>query len=404
MARLRSIVSLLSATDELSARHRLKTPGCEWMRDVDTLESYLETCRHRVAMSRTDLDAAAREAIIEGNSPFLLPAQDMPGPRRTILLTHGLTDSPYMMRDIAAWFQAQGFRVLAMQLPGHGTRPGDLLDVTWRDWVSAQRRLIDLLAEDSDELYLLGFSLGAILSLYQALHAPRFHALFLFAPAIHMTPLVRAVCPLASAGRWWERAAWFDVQPDSDCFKYESLTNRAICEVFRLTEAQQRLASLAELDTPLFVAASENDATIDSQAILGWFAQQRGTPKRMLYYSVGSPTVPERVRVLNAHLPAQRIRSYSHTSLLMAPHNPHYGEQGAQRFCTHYYRLDPDKYRRCKDGEEDCLGEMFDESEDCQVIRRLTWNPGFGEMLDEMRAFLDDVQRHEQPTGQEASA
>jgi len=188
------------------------------------------------------------------------------------------------------------------------------------------------------------------------------------------------------------------VQPDSDSFKYESLTNRAICEVYRLTEAQRHLASLAELNTPLFVAASENDATIDSPAILDWFAQQQGAPKRMLYYSTGTPDVPNHVRVINAHLPKQRIRSYSHTSLLLSPENPHYGERGALRFCTHYYRLDPDKYRRCKAGEEDCLGEMFDESDDCQVIRRLTWNPGYADMLDEIQTFLEILKRGGSPS------
>jgi len=207
MAQLRSILSLLGATDALSERHCLKTPGCEWMQGVESIEDYLHLCRRRVAVSRADLDSVSREPVIEGNSPFLLPAAHSGGVRRTILMTHGLTDSPFLMRDIAGWFQSQGFRVLSMQLPGHGTRPGDLLDVRWQDWVTAQRRLIDMLADDSDELYLLGFSLGAILSLYQGLLTPRFNALFLFAPAIRVAPLVRAVCPLAAAGRWWQRAA-----------------------------------------------------------------------------------------------------------------------------------------------------------------------------------------------------
>ncbi|VAW79787.1 hypothetical protein MNBD_GAMMA14-2247, partial [hydrothermal vent metagenome] len=97
----------------------------------------------------------------------------------------------------------------------------------------------------------------------------------------------------------------------------------------------------------------------------------------------------------------QRIRSYSHTSLLQSPENPHYGEQGALRFCTHYYRLHPEKYRRCKAGKEDCLGEMFDESDDCQVIRRLTWNPGFTNMLGEIQAFLETLGHRESPSSDE---
>ena len=75
--------------------------------------------------------------------------------------------------------------------------------------------------------------------------------------------------------------------------------------------------------------------------------------------------------------------------LTQSPSNPHYGRDGEHCFCTHYYHLDPPKYHPCKTRQEDCLGEMFHESADCQVIRRLTYNPLFDEMLAEMKAFLE---------------
>jgi hypothetical protein len=108
----------------------------------------------------------------------------------------------------------------------------------------------------------------------------------------------------------------------------------------------------------------------------------------MLYYTTGQPRVPAFVKCVPSRFPHLRIRSFSHTSLTQSPANPHYGAHGTQRFCTHYYRFDRLKYQRCKAGEEDCLGEMFDELPDCQVIRRLTYNPLFEEMLGEMRDFL----------------
>lgn len=186
---------------------------------------------------------------------------------------------------------------------------------------------------------------------------------------------------------------WFDVQPDSDDFKYESLTNRAICEVHRMIRALHRVSTLVQRKIPLFVVASENDATVDSDAILDWFAHQQGTPRRMLYYSTGHPAVPEDVRVMPAVFPQRNIRSLAHTALLQSPDNLHYGASGSYRFCTHYYRLDRNKYDICKRGEENCLGEMFDDTEDCPVIRRLTYNPSFDDMLAEMREFLLELER-----------
>src|SRR5262245_30682114 len=53
--------------------------------------------------------------------------------RGGVLLVHGLTDSPYMMRGLAELFYQHGFYVLALRLPGHGTAPAGLVDVHWQD-------------------------------------------------------------------------------------------------------------------------------------------------------------------------------------------------------------------------------------------------------------------------------
>ncbi len=337
--------------------------------------------------ARTDLDGHGDSWVVEGNAPFRLSPQSDGPPRRAILLAHGLTDSPYAMRDLAGFFSRQGFHVLAMQLPGHGTRPGDLLTVGWRDWARSHRHLLALLCAEYEEVYACGFSAGATLSLYQALLEPRIRGLFLFAPALRMPAVAWLANPLAHLGRRWPRLAWFDIQPDSDCFKYESLAQRAIAEVWQMRRALEDLERLNERALPLFVVASEQDATLHAPAVLDWFARQTG-PKQMLYYSCGRPKVPSGVKRIASRFPQQRIRSFSHTSLIQSPANPHYGAQGAQRVCAHYYHLDPVKYQRCKAGEEDCLGEIFDETQACQVIRRLTYNPLFEEMLDEMRVFI----------------
>lgn len=337
--------------------------------------------------ARTDLDGRQDSWVVEGNSPFILTPDGNRPPGRAILMAHGLTDSPFALRDLAAFFQRQGFFVLAMQLPGHGTRPGDLLDVRWQDWVRSYQHLLSLLCERYEAVYACGFSAGATLSLYQSLLDTRIRGLFLFAPALGVAAVARLSLPLARLGRYSRRLAWFDVQPDSDCFKYESLAQRGIAEVCRLIGAATELAQISERRIPVFVAASENDATLDAGAILDWFGRQTG-PRRMLYYTTGQPRVPEFVKRVQSRFPERRIRSFSHTSLIQSPSNPHYGARGTQRVCAHYYRLNPSKYARCKAGEEDCLGEIFDESEDCRVIRRLTYNPLFEEMLEEMRGFL----------------
>ncbi len=375
---------------ELGERHQPSAQAGHFKK-FDSLAGYLEDGQRRVAAARCGLDDRQRAWVVEGNSPFMLCPEGQGRIKRGILMVHGLTDSPFMMRDIAGFFQQQGFLVLAMQLPGHGTRPGDLLEIRWQDWVEAHQHLLGLLEAEVDELYLLGFSIGATLNLYQSVRNRNIKAQFLFAPAVRVIAAAQLTCPLAWLGRWWRRMSWFDVQPDSDDFKYESLTNRAICEVHHMIRALHRVSTLVERKTPLFVVASENDATVDADAILDWFSRQQGSPRRMLYYTTGQPQVPAGVQLMPAEFPEQNIRSFAHTALLQSPCNPHYGAAGSYRFCTHYYRLDRHKYELCKRGEENCLGEMFDDSEDCPVVRRLTYNPSFDEMLVEMEKFLQQL-------------
>src|SRR5512135_477632 len=105
-----------------------------------------------------------QERIVAGNSPFeLFPVGGFRNGcnkpyKRGILLTHGLTDSPYHMRHLATFFQRQGFRVMAVLLPGHCAQPGDLLDVRWQEWAKCVAYGVEQLDREVDEMFLAGYS------------------------------------------------------------------------------------------------------------------------------------------------------------------------------------------------------------------------------------------------------
>ena len=357
---------------------------------MDSISSYLELSRDAAVRARTDLENEQRDWIIEGNCAFELKPESKPAIRRGIIMVHGLTDSPFLFRDLAPMFRDQGFQVLALQLPGHGTRPGDLLHIRWQDWLDSLRHLLDLLAREVEELYLAGFSIGANLCMYQALRDHRIRGLFLFAPALRINFMAPLACVMARASRVSRRVAWLDILPDRDYFKYESITNRSICEAYRQLGALRQFLALAELRVPVFVVASEADAVVDGSAILQWFAGLT-VPRRMLYYGAACPQVPANVRCIPDFLPEQGIQSFSHMSMLQAPDNRLYGQNGAYNCCTHYYRMNPEKYRLCIQRKQQCLGEMFGESKDCQIVRRLTYNPYFADLLEEIAGFIQTM-------------
>ena len=60
--------------------------------------------------------------------------------------------------------------VLGIRLTGHATRMKDLNRTRWRDWVASVEDGIHLLRGMTDQLYLLGHSMGGVLALYAAAH------------------------------------------------------------------------------------------------------------------------------------------------------------------------------------------------------------------------------------------
>lgn len=390
---MRKILSHLfpsSSKIQLSKRHRPSGLNSHFLSSASSISEYIAEVRNKIEASRVDLDDADRGEIIEGNSAFDLVPNNAGAVRRGILMVHGLTDSPFVMRDLGDYFQQQGFRVVGLLLPGHGTRPGDLLDIRWDDWANELRYVLNLLDKEVDEVFLCGFSAGATLSINHALTDERIRALFVFSPALRIRSISRLACVLSRLRRYTRKAGWFDVQPDDDCFKYGSLTNNAICEVYRMIKTLDRRRAQKTLKIPVFAAASEHDSTVDSSAMLEWFEKLNGQ-KSMLYYSTSNTGLPADVKGVKVDSLGDNITSYSHTSLLPSPDNPHYGRQGAYRSCGHYYRLQRNKYERCKNGEADCIGEMFTQQGNCDITQRLTYNPLYSQMLSEISVFLQDI-------------
>ena len=60
-------------------------------------------------------------------------------PRGGVLMLHGLTDSPYTMRSLGTRLADEGFHVVALRLPAHGTAPSALGSFDWQDVSAAVR-------------------------------------------------------------------------------------------------------------------------------------------------------------------------------------------------------------------------------------------------------------------------
>jgi alpha-beta hydrolase superfamily lysophospholipase len=175
----------------------------------------------------------------------LVPAGE---PRGSVLLMHGLTDSPYSVRGIAEVFQSRGYYVVALRLPGHGTVPSGLRDVRWEDWyaaVAAAARHAAARGGIGKPFYIGGHSTGAALATLYAVRAlddaelPQPQGLYLVSAAIGITPfavLTNVISGLAFIP-WFEKSRWMDVLPEYDPYKYNSFPVNAANQIHTLTGA-----------------------------------------------------------------------------------------------------------------------------------------------------------------------
>lgn len=386
------------ASPPLEARHR--PSGLNSSFDADRLSFDGYVSRKREMLRRIHAGAADLDKIIDGNAPFELkpppgfaPGREKPY-RRGVLLTHGLSDSPCMMRHLAGFFQQNGFRVMAILLPGHGTQPGDLLEVTWQEWAKMVAYGAHKLAEEADEIYLAGYSTGATLSVYHSLRDSRVRGLFLFSPALRITRWA-ALAKLHKLYSWLLPAArWVDIKPDLDIYKYESFTMNAAAQTYALTRLLAKQLGKQGMDIPVFVAASADDITVDTKVILEFVARARHAASRLVLYTTEPGKVPpgiaaDRLELVDSVVPGQKILSSAHTAIVMPPEDPHYGRAGEYSNCVHYYPHEAEKYAAClKHPDQDWQGEVTEKNLAAGILRRLTYNPNFAALETSMRCFI----------------
>ena len=206
-------------------------------------------------------------------------------PEGAVVLLHGLTDSPYSLRHVAERYLANGFTVVAIRLPGHGTVPAGLLQVEWSEWMAATRlavREAEGRIGPEAPLHIVGFSNGGALALKYAMEAidrddlRQADQLILVSPMVGITAFAR----FAGIAGWpafftrWAKAAWIAIIPEFNPFKYNSFPVNGARQSHQVTMALQadlrrhhEAGRLGELP-PILTFQSVVDFTVSTPAVV----------------------------------------------------------------------------------------------------------------------------------------
>lgn len=206
-------------------------------------------------------------------------------PAGAVVMLHGLTDSPYSLRHLAAHYRAAGYVVVAIRLPGHGTVPAALTDASWEDWLAATRLAVREARRQVPAplpLHIVGFSNGGALAMMYAMEAlddkklARPDRLVLISPMIGITRFARfaGLAGLPSVLPAFAKAAWLNIVPEFNPFKYNSFPVNAARQSYELTRVlqdgisrRQKQGGLAELP-PILTFHSVLDFTVSTRAVV----------------------------------------------------------------------------------------------------------------------------------------
>ncbi|UYU33633.1 alpha/beta fold hydrolase [Siccibacter colletis] len=295
--------------------------------------------------------------------------------RKGILLVHGLGDSPGSFSDIGPALAQQGFLVRTALLPGHGTRPEDMLAVTVDDWRQVVREQAAMLASEEDTLWLGGFSTGANLALEYAV-GHDVEGLLLFSPAFKSDTRYDFLAPALALFRDWLRPR-SKVFPQQIATRYLRVPTNGFAQFWYTSATARRLLAAQPFTKPVVMVLAEHDSVLDTRWMLDRFDEDFPHPaSRLIWY--GNPhtaqQAAQRVLVRTDYLPDERISQFSHMSVLFSPDNPLYGRAGRERLCAN--GQSEAFAQRCLKGEEVWYSDWGFQAED-KVHARLTWNPWF---------------------------
>lgn len=227
-------------------------------------------------------------------------------PKGHALLIHGLTDSPYSMKAMAEVLYARGFEITVLRLPGHGTLPSMMTEMTHRDWSAAVRiaaRDVAARTPKDQPFYLAGHSTGGTLALQYALDALDDKSLrmpdrlLLFSPAINITP-VAVVAGFMDAlyvvpFPVFEKVRWQAIAPEFDPYKFNSFTVNAARQVNRSARAlRSSLADARESGSirrlpPVITWQSAVDSTVGAEgAVDTLYAHLSDVKHRLVLFDV----------------------------------------------------------------------------------------------------------------------
>jgi carboxylesterase len=222
--------------------------------------------------------------IIPTAEPFFFPASTEVG----ILLVHGFTGAPKEMRWMGEYLHQQGFTVLGIRLAGHATRPEDMLRSNYTDWLASVEDGFHLLSGAVKNVYMMGLSMGGILTLTTVAYLPVKGLVTMSTPYSlppdprlrHIEWLSKAI-PFMPKGDEEPGSTWFDKEAWKEHVSYPQNPLHGIGELNKLLGLMH--AALPQIRIPALLIHSKNDNYVVKDSLQQIYEHLGTSDKQMLW-------------------------------------------------------------------------------------------------------------------------
>jgi carboxylesterase len=187
------------------------------------------------------------------------------------LLIHSFTASPSEVRALGIFLRNNGYSGLAPLLPGHGSHPNELKQVTWLDWYESVRESLLYLRRNYENVIIIGVSLGAVLATMLAASPERENVagLVLITPSQHQpSSLIINILPFIKRFKKEfttdsDEQIAYDLQEHAN-FYYSKRPTSALIELYRVIGFTNKRLPLISQPTLIIHSKKDQSSTLDS--------------------------------------------------------------------------------------------------------------------------------------------
>ena len=88
--------------------------------------------------------------------------------KKGVYIIHGFSSTTYEVKELAEFLGNKGYHTVAKNLPGHGTTVEECNRVSYQHWMHKIEQDIAALSAKCEKIFVIGNSMGGVLSLYIA--------------------------------------------------------------------------------------------------------------------------------------------------------------------------------------------------------------------------------------------